>query len=120
MSTGQEQVQVALDLCQNISGGVRTLTIADDGWKTEVAGRLDRVQQVLDGVKDRFFLRTKLCLPFAARCGREAQRLEEMLRSLDGDADGAAQQRFTGALTALEKAAKALEDRSTMQGMAIT
>ena len=120
MSKGQERVQLALGICRSASGGVRGLTVVEQGWKTETSGRLECVQEVLDGVTDRFFLRTKLCLPFAARCEKEARRLEETLQGLKARPDEEAQQRVICALEALEKAANALSERSAMQGMSIT
>jgi len=120
MSKGQEQVQAALEICRHVSGEVLELMTVEEEWKSETARRLGCVQQVLDGVRDRFFLSTKLCLPFASRCEEEATRVHETLRLLQACPDVSAQQRFTGALEALEKAAKILEERSAMQGMAIT
>ena len=120
MSKGQEQAQVALEICRNVSDGIKGLTAVEEGWKTEAERKLTCVQEVLDSIVDKFFLRTKLSLPFTLRCEEEARRLEEMLRGLDARADRDAQQRITGALDALEKAVKALENRSAMQGMAIT
>ena len=120
MSKGQEQVQAALEICRNASGGMRALTAVEEGWKTEAERKLACVQEVLDSIMDKFFLKTKLCLPFTSRCEEEARGLEETLRGLDARPDGDALQRIISALDALEKAAKALENRSAMQGMAIT
>jgi len=120
MSKGQEQVQVALAVCRNAWGEVGELALAEQVWKNEAAKRLERIDNVLDGVKDKFFLRTKLCLPFASRCEKEARRLEETLRRLEARADENDQQQFISALDSLERAAKALKERSDMQGMAIT
>lgn len=120
MSKGQDQVQVALEICRNVSGGVRKLTAVEEEWKAEAARRLECVQEVLDGVMDKFFLRTKLCVPFTSRCEKEARRLEETLGGLEAGPSENAQQGFNSALDALEKSAKALEDRSAMRGMAIT
>jgi len=120
MSKGQEQVQVALEICRKASGEVGELALVEQGWNNQVARKLERIHEALDGVKDKFFLRTKLCLPFASRCEKEARRLEETLRPLEARPDEDAQQQFISALDALESAAKALKDRSDMQGMAIT
>ena len=120
MSKGQEQVQVALKVCQDASEGVRKMTAVEEAWKTEVERRLACVQEGLDGVMDKFFLKTKLCLPFTAKCEQNASGLKETFRGLDPRPDGDAQQRFISALDALEKAVKALVDRSAMQGMTIT
>ena len=120
MSKGQEQVQVALGMCRDALEGVGKVVAVEESWKTEVGRRLACVQEVLDGVMNKFFLKTKLCLPFTAKCEQNARALEETLRGLGPRPDGDAQQRFMGALDALEKAVKALADRSTMQGMTIT
>ena len=96
------------------------MTAVEEGWKTEAEKRLACVQEVLDSIGEKFFLKTKLCLPFTSKCEEEARRLEEALQGLDARPDGDAQQRITGALDALEKAVKALKSRSDMQGMSIT
>jgi len=120
MPKGQEQVQAALEACRDYLAEARELAAAEVGWKTEVEERLARVLEVLDSVVDKFFLRSKLSIPFASKCDAEAGRLGETLRGLDGRPDEDTQRAIIGALDALEKAAKALEKRSAMQGMAIT
>ena len=120
MSQGQDQVHAALEICWSVSEGVGKLAAVQGEWKAETAGRLQHVQEVLDGMRDKFFLRTKLCVPFTARCEKEAGRLGEALGGLEAVPGEDAQQGFDSALAALEKSAKALEDRSAMRGMAIT
>ena len=120
MFKGQEHVQLALEICRNASGEVRKLADVEQGWKTGVARRIECVHKVLDGVMDKFLLTTKLCLPFAFRCEKEARRLAETLHGLQTRPDENSRQQFIGALDALEGAAKVLNDRSSVQGMTIT
>jgi hypothetical protein len=119
MSRGQEQVQNTLEICQHVLNEVRQLA-AEEGWKSDVAARLERVQGTLEGMTTKFFLKTKLSLPATAKCEQEARKLEEALRGVLAQPDGSAQQPFVAALGALEKAAKALQERANMEGMAIT
>lgn len=120
MPKGQEQVQATIALCQALAEGVRALPVAEDAWKAEIVGRLERVGQTLAGLEGRFFLRSKLCLPFAARCLREAEGLQEILQQLQSAPQDSTRQRLGKALMLLEGAVQALDERSLMQGMAIT
>jgi hypothetical protein len=118
MPTGLDHVQATIALCQRLSASAVALKGAEEAWTQEIAARLARVQDSLTGMQERFFLRSKLCLPFAARCEQEAKRLEQALAPgvVSPQATRAAQQ----ALAALEQATKVLDDRSNAQGMVIT
>lgn len=120
VSQGQDQVQAALDRCCSVSEGVAGLGSVEGEWRAEVTERLEGVRMLLEGMRDRFFLRTRLCVPFTSRCEVEARRLEEALGALEAAPGEGARQGFGSALAAVEKSAKALEERSAMQGMAIT
>ncbi|MBM3187491.1 MAG: hypothetical protein FJZ90_02080 [Chloroflexi bacterium] len=120
MPTGTEHVQAVSGLCQTITERLETLADADGAWKAEAIARLQAMRGTLDGMGDRFFLKSKLCMPFAARCVREAEGLQGVLKQLEAGADDQARQRFAEALNLLEKAVQTLDERSTMQGMAIT
>ena len=120
MSQGQDQVQVALAVCRKVSAGLDRLAAGDGEWAASAAARVHLVEALLEGIADKFFLRMKVCVPFTARCEREARRLEKALDPLAVSPADAAQQDVEAALTALEKAAKTLEARSAMRGMAIT
>ena len=120
MAQGPDHVLAALTVCQQAADGIGAMEGLDEAWTTEIASRLDVVGERLEEVKDRFFIKSKLCLPFAARCARQATSLQAALSSLSDGADATSQQRLSEALAALEKATKALDDRSSMQGMTIT
>ncbi len=120
MSLGQDQVQAALEICRNVTGGVAGLGAVEEEWKIAATERLESVGAILEETRDKFFLRMKLCVPFTSRCEREAKRLEEAFRTLEATPNGSAERSFDTALAALEKSTKALEERSAMGGMAIT
>jgi hypothetical protein len=120
MSLGQDQVQAALEICRDVSEGVSGLGAVEEEWRAQTMERLESVGTILEETRDKFFLRMKLCVPFTSRCEREAKRLEEAFRALEAAPGGSTEGGFDSALTALEKSAKALEERSAMGGMAIT
>ena len=120
MSQGQDQVRAALEICQGLSGRMGSLAVLDEAWQTESMRRLAEVQERLDAVMGTFFLRTKLSVPFNARCERTAKALQEMVVGLEENSDEQAREGFDSALGAMEKAAKGLVDRAAMRGMAIT
>ena len=86
----------------------------EEGWKSAAQERLASVADLLRGTTDRFFLKTRVCLPFARKCDEAAQVLGALLCE-SGD-----REKVPAALDALEKAARTLDERSLMQGMAIT
>jgi hypothetical protein len=90
----------------------------DASWRAEMGQRVSKAASALEGLQDRFFLRSRLCLPFAERCAKAAAALGDALTGMQ--AGEANDETFDDALAALEKAARALDSRSTMQGMAIT
>ncbi|MFH1085323.1 MAG: hypothetical protein V1772_06140 [Chloroflexota bacterium] len=116
MPNGLDHVQAALGACQRMLGSLEqgsalAASALEAGVKADLAARLGAMQATLTVVQERFFLRSKLCLPYAARCEREAAALEAAL------GQGAA---LGPALEALDRAVKVLDERSNMQGMAIT
>lgn len=114
MPTGLEHVEAALALCQRTEDRLTAAAPADVGQ------RLAAIRSTLTQVSERFFIRSKLCLPFAARCAEAAQGLDAALTDLLDQPGAEAAQRFESALQSLEKAARTLDDRSTTQGMTIT
>jgi hypothetical protein len=120
MSQGQDQVEAALEICRTVSEGVAGLGAAEEEWRAGAAERLQSVGTILEETGDKFFLRMRLCVPFTSRCEREAKRLAEAFGALEATPGGGAEGGFDRALAALEKSAKALEERSAMGGMAIT
>jgi len=111
MPNGLDHVQATLGACQRMRASLGQASVLDAGAKADLSARLDAIQAILTTVQERYILRSKLCLPYAARCEREAAALEVAL------GQGAA---IGPALEALDKAVKVLDERSNMQGMVIT
>jgi hypothetical protein len=59
-------------------------------------------------------------VPFARRCEEAARSIEASLPALRDNPDIDGQNDLDAALTALERSATTLDERSRMQGMAIT
>jgi hypothetical protein len=114
MPKGPEYVEATLDKIERISTAIGGLAGVEDGWKTDASGRLAALVELLQGMSDRFFLKTRVCLPFARKCDQAAGGLETLV------AEQGEQKQLEAALVALEKAARTLDERSMMQGMAIT
>jgi hypothetical protein len=114
MATGIAHVEAALACIERASEKV----------DREMAARLEATAALLRGTTDRFYLKTRVGVPFARRCEKAAQALEVLLAEQDAGStpdDGERlQAALATALQALEKAAKTLDERSRMQGMAIT
>jgi hypothetical protein len=111
MPQGPEYVEAALGRIQSASEAIGALQGVEAGWRNGVLERLASVEALLRGTTDRFYLKTRVCLPFARKCEEAAQALEGTLADGEG---------LDAALEALEKAARTLDERSMMQGMAIT
>lgn len=114
MPKGPEYVEATLGRIESISTAIGSLAGVEARWKAEAQGRLTAVAELLHGTSDRFFLKTRVCLPFARKCKEAANRLEALV------SEQGAQEQLEDALNALEKAARTLDERSMMQGMAIT
>ena len=120
MSKGQDHVAAALAVCQSFLEQLGDSARLPQEARAEALARLQASQGTLEEVSDRFFLRTKLCLPFAARCEEGARGVAEALEALAAQPDEGAEARFAEALATFEKAIAVLEERSAMRGMAIT
>ena len=120
MSKGTEYVEAALSSVQSASDTIAKLDGVDKGWGSEAVARLTTSAALLRASEGRFFLKTKMCLPFARKCAEAATALEALLAEQSAAAGTDAQQQLTTALEALEKAARTLDERSQMQGMTIT
>jgi hypothetical protein len=103
-----------------MSGTIGELDRVADGWKEETAARLSSAASLLEAVMGRFFLKTRMCLPFARKCEEAARMLDALLADVMAQPSSGAEQRLTAALDELEKATRTLDERSQMQGMAIT
>ena len=120
MSKGQEHVQTAISLCRAAAQSIDGLVGAEGEWLDDAKAKLEDVAETLESLKDRFFLRSKLCLPFAAKCARAAGEVERAILTLAASPGDTACQRLSEAIDALAKASRALDERSAMQDMAIT
>ena len=114
MPNGPEYVEATLAKIESISAAIGGLAGVEDEWKTNAQGRLTVLAELLRGMGDRFFLKTRVCLPFARKCEQAAEGLGALVAEQGG------QQKLDAALTVLEKAVRTLDERSMMQGMAIT
>jgi hypothetical protein len=120
MPQGIEHVETALKLIQSATDAIGELGGIEEGRRTEAVARLASTAGLLRTTTDRFFLKSKLCLPFAGRCEQEASKLVALTAALRAQPAIDGQSQISAALGALEKAAKTLDERSRMQGMAIT
>jgi Zn-dependent protease with chaperone function len=114
MPTGPEYVDATLARIESVSAAIGAFAGVEQEWKTEMQARLAAVAELLQGTTDRFFLKTRVCLPFARKCEQAADALGALT------ADQSGEQQLETALDALEKAARTLDERSMMQGMSIT
>ena len=118
MPDGLEHVGNALALIVTASAALESLGDAD--WRAEVEAKLAASADLLSKMGDRFFLKSRLCLPFARRCEEAAQKLADLLSESGEVLAPDAGSGIRAAADALVKATKTLEERSLMQGMAIT
>ena len=79
MPNGAEYVEATLAKIEGISAAIGGLAGAEDEWKTNAQGRLDALAELLRGMGDRFFLKTRVCLPFARKCDQAAEGLESLV-----------------------------------------
>jgi hypothetical protein len=117
---GVAHVEAALELARQASESIGQLEGVDEGWRAEAVGTLSGASDLLRGTLDRFYLKTKVCLPFSRRCQEQAQVLADLLSELGEPAPAGTEQRLQVAIDALAQAARTLDERSLMQGMAIT
>ena len=120
MPQGLEHVETALKLIERASDTIGKLGGVKEGWSSEAVARLTSTTALLRAVTDRFFLKTRVCLPFARKCEEEAIKLDALLAELCAQPASDGQDRLDAALEALEKAVKTLDERSLMRGMTIT
>jgi len=122
MPNGPEYVEATLAKLERASTAIGALDGVQESWKAEAQTRLVAVAELLRGMTDRFFLKTRVCLPFARKCDQAALKLEATLEALAGEQGEQAppEAALETALAALEKTARTLDERSMMQGMSIT
>ena len=120
MTQGEEHVLRALELCRSVAGEMVTLGALDDGWRAAAVERLGHLEETLGRLKDRFILKSKVCLPFAARCEERAGALETSLSALRSTPGPDAVAAFAEALDALDRAVRTLDERTDTRSMAIT
>ena len=117
MPTGPEHVQAALARIESASAALADWRSLEDGERVDYRKRLAGAAALIEGTTDRYFLKTRVCLPFARQCEEVATTLDALLAKPD---DETAKEGLGAAVVALEKAARTLDERSMMQGMAIT
>jgi hypothetical protein len=117
---GVAHVEAALELTARLAESIGRLEGADQVWRTEALGKLSATTDLLRGTLDRFYLKTRVCLPFARRCEEHARALDGLLAELDEEWHADAQTSLTAAIEKLAQAVRTLDERSLMQGMAIT
>jgi hypothetical protein len=120
MPQGLEHVEAALKLIERALDTIGKLGGVQEGWRSEAVAKLTATTALLRGVTDRFFLKTRVCLPFAKKCEDAAVKLDALLVELSAQPTSDGQDRLDAALDALEKAVQTLDERSMMQGMNIT
>ena len=79
MSQGVEHVESALKLIESASGAMGRLEGVDKSWRSGAVARLAATADLLRATRERFFLKTRLCLPFAGKCEATAQELDALL-----------------------------------------
>jgi hypothetical protein len=117
---GVAHVEAALELAGQASESIGKLEGVDEAWRADALGKLGAATDLLRATLGRFYLKTKVCLPFARRCQEQAQALEDLLSELANPPPTGGEQRLKTAIEALAQAARTLDERSLMQGMAIT
>jgi hypothetical protein len=120
MPQGLDHVNATLKLIDEIAGAIPKTDGLEQDWKPKATARLSAIAERLETSKDRFFLKSRLCIPFAAKCETAAQDLEALLTELAAHPAADAQRQINTALDGLDIATKTLDERSTMRGMAIT
>jgi len=113
MSKGQDHIRAALAACDQTRA---KLAQGEGNWVAAANDRLSRAREAMEATVDRFFLRSRLCLPFAARCEKTASALAEAVANASGTDTAPVE----AALADLEKAVRTLDARSQMQDMSIT
>jgi hypothetical protein len=114
MPNGPEYVEAALAKIERMLTAIGALAGVEGDWRADAQGRLAAAAELLQGTTDRFYLKTRVCLPFARKCDQAADGLAALV------SESAGQQELEAALTLLEKTARTLDERSMMQGMSIT
>ena len=120
MPKGTDHVGAALEGITSAQAKIGQLENVEEQWKGEAVARLDATDALLRGTVDRFFVKTRVCLPFARKCQDAATTLDALLDNCNALPAPEAEHRLDPALEALEKAVRVLDERSLMQGMAIT
>ena len=107
MPTAVEHVEAAVAA---IASAIESLDAAPS---EEIVSRLSAASELLQSTTDRFFVQSRLGVPFARRCQTAAEAVGAAI------AEGSPEE-IEAALANLEKQANTLDERSKMQGMALT
>lgn len=120
MAQGAEPIEAALQAVQHAADGLAQLDGLDAAWKAGAAAKLAGAAALLRATADRFFVKTKAGAPFVRRCQEEADRVAALVQEASASPTPGAPQQLGLAVDALNKAARTLDERSQMQGLAIT
>ena len=79
VSQGSEQIEAALGLIERTSDALGKMDGVKEGWKADALARLASTADLLRETAGRFFIKTKVCLPFTRKCEEAAQALASLM-----------------------------------------
>lgn len=110
LSKGQENLQEAIDTCQQASTRLAEASAAEAAQaKTSLQDVLTSLQEV----SDKFFLKTMMSVPPTKACKTEAATVDQVIHDQNWHA-------LPAAVDKLQKATKALVTKAKMDGTTIT
>src|SRR5262245_16051505 len=110
VTKGQENLQEAIDACQQASTALAEASVAD---ATQAKTALQEVLTSFNEVRDKFFLKTMMSVPPTKVCRTEAVAVAAAITAQNW-------QELPAALDKLQKATKALVTKAKMDGTTIT
>ena len=110
LSKGQENLQEAIDTCQQASTSLAEASAAE---AAQAKTSLQEVLTSLQEVSDKFFLKTMMSVPPTKACKTEAVSVEQVIHEQNWNA-------LPAAVDKLQKATKALVTKAKMDGTTIT
>lgn len=116
---GIQHVETALDLVDSLRQEMERLDV-ESSWKVQAQEKLANAQALLESTKDQFFLKTRMSTPFARRCEEAARALGAAWAEFQDGGEPDGHKALDIALDTMAKAARTLDERSQMRGMAIT
>ena len=110
-----EHVEAALDIIRSASEMIGKMAAVEPSWQVGALAKLNATDALLRATTDRFFLKTRASLPPARKVQEQAESLAGALAEPAPDVH-----KIGASLEALERAVKALDERSLMQGFTVT